>query len=356
MWPKKMMTDPKKICIYRIGNVGDIICAIPAIIAIRRAYPKAYITLLTSPGQKGMAGAKELIEGAWFIDKLWVYYSDDINTIKKMAQFIRSLRKESFDLWITLPVELWKLKTIFKNMLLARLCSKCGVGFMLSTIKIWTKEQSNIYKFDNEVVRLLNVLKFYNIPIDNKVIYQLPVTEQVKESVGKIVSNYEMSGYNLIGYVPGAKYQINQWPLDYFIEIGRYIIDKFPESKIVVLGGSDDIEKGEYIKNRVDAERVVNLAGKTSLLELAYLVKFFKLIVSNNTGPMHMAALEGIKVIGIFSSAELYGKWFPYGDNSQVLMQHISCEGCYYTCKNNKECIKTIRPDDIKRLLTQAIS
>lgn len=351
LWPKGLGKNPKKICIYRIGNIGDVICAIPALIAIRKAYPEAHITLLTSPGKEGMYGAKELIRGAWFIDRLLVYHSHDIDSVTKTFQFSRKLRSESYDLFIVIPVELWNLKVILRNMLFTKLCGpKKAVGFTLSTIKLWAREQSNLYMFDNEVERLIKVLKYYNVPIGNEIAYDLPLPAEVKKSIEAILGLHKMNGENLFGFVPGAKYQINQWPLDYFVEVGEYILNRFPKSKIVILGGAEDIEKGEYITNRLNNDsNIINLAGKTSLLELAYILKYFKLIISNNTGPMHMAALGGNKVIGIFSSAELCGKWFPYGDNSKVIMNSFECEGCYYNCSNDKLCIKAIKPESVKQ-------
>ncbi len=351
LWPKRLSRNPKKICIFRIGNIGDVICTIPALIAIRKAYPDAHITLLTSPGKEGMYGAKELIRGAWFINRLLVYHSHDIDSVTKTLQFSRKLRSESYDLFIVIPVELWNLKIILRNMLFAKLCGpKKAVGFKLSTIKLWAREQSNLYMFDNEVERLIKVLKSYNLPVDDEVVYDLPLPDNVKESAEEIMSLHKINGENLFGFVPGAKYQINQWPLDYFVEVGEYILNRFPKSKIVILGGPEDIEKGEYITNRVNNDsNIINLAGKTTLLELAYLLRYFKLIISNNTGPMHMAALGGNKVIGIFSSAELFGKWFPYGDNSKTIMNGFECEGCYYNCSNDKLCMKAIKPESIKR-------
>ncbi|MDI6891314.1 MAG: hypothetical protein QMC83_10335, partial [Thermodesulfovibrionales bacterium] len=171
LWPRKAVI-PQKICIYRIGNIGDIICAIPSIIAIRKAYPNAHITLLTSPGQKGAVGAKELIKDAWFIDRLWVYYSDDIDSIQKVIEFMKKLRRESFCLWITLPMELWNLKTILRNMAFIRLCKvKSVAGFMISTIKLWANAQTKLSKFDNEVERLMKILVYYNLPVLQEVDY-----------------------------------------------------------------------------------------------------------------------------------------------------------------------------------------
>ncbi|MHC2995238.1 MAG: glycosyltransferase family 9 protein [Candidatus Atribacteria bacterium] len=357
LWPKRVNALPKRICIYRIGNIGDIVCAIPAIIAVRKAFPDAHITLLTSPGRKGAVGAKELIEDAWFFDKLWVYYSDDINTLGKTIQFIKKIRHESSDLWITLPAEMWSLKTTLRNMIFIKSCGvKRACGFMISTIKLWANVQNKGFKFDNEVERLIKVLTYYKLPISGEIFYDLPIPSNAKESAERIANHYQLNNSNLFGFVPGAKREINEWPLDYFVEVGRYIIKKFPEGKIVVLGGTDDFKKGEYLKNKLGNNCVVNLAGRTYLLELAYLMKYFQLIVTNNTGPMHMAALEGAKVIGIFSSAELNGKWFPYGNNCKVLMKSIDCEGCYYKCSNDKLCIKAIMPESVKSTIEEMMS
>jgi ADP-heptose:LPS heptosyltransferase len=356
IWFSQSKLNPRKICIYRIGNIGDIICAIPAIIAIRSAYPRAHITFLTSPGPKGAIGAKELIEGAWFLDRLWLYYSDDVDTLAKTIQLIKKLRHENFDLWITLPAEMWNIRNILTNMLFAKLCrAKSACGFLISTIRLWAVEQSKLNKFDNEVQRLLNVLNYYRIPISQEVVYDLPIPSGVQESAQKILNRYQLTDSHIFGFVPGAKRTINEWPLDHFVETAKYLIHRFPESKIVIFGGVHDSQKGEYIENKLDNNHVINLTGQTSLLELAYLLKHLDLIISNNTGPMHMAALGARKVIAIFSCAELYGKWFPYGNNASVMIKRSDCEGCYYTCGNDGRCIKEIKPHDILRLVDASV-
>lgn len=356
-WPKKIIY-PKKICIYRIGNIGDIICTIPAIIAVRRAYPDAYITLLTSPGKKGSPGAKELLDGAWFIDKLWVYYSDEISGFKKTFQFIKKMRQESFDLLIYFPQELITLKPLIRNLFFIKLCRiKKAIGFELSTIKFWTHAQSERYLFDNEVKRLINLLKRWDMPMDDKISYELPIANEIENSARKIFEEYHLNKTSLIfGFMPGASYPTNQWPLDNFIEVGKFILQQYPQSKIVVFGGPSDYEKGEHIKNYLKGDRIVNLAGKTSLLETAVLVKKLNLLVSNNTGLMHMAALAGVKTIAIFSAAELDGKWFPCGENAKLLMKRTECEGCYYKkCPYDFKCIKMNKPWEVIEIIKSSL-
>lgn len=352
-WPRKVR-NPKKICIYRIGNIGDMVCAVPALIAIRRGYPDAQITLLTSPGKRNLSGAKELLSGAGFIDRLWVYYKDDISSYYKMCQFFRKLRRESFDLWITLPANLWNLRTLIRNMLFVKLCRvKQACGFVIGVIRLWTKEQSKFRRFDNEVKRLTELLKTCNLAIDDKIDYELPITECIHKSVAALIKKYQIEDSDLFGFIPGAKYLANQWPIEYFVETGRIILQRYPQAKIVVFGGTDDYVKGKYIENRIGREFVINLCGSTSLLETACLLKLMRLVISNNTGPMHMAALGGVKVIAIFSAAELNGGWFPYGSQAKVILKKTECRGCYYRCKYGFMCIKNIKPEEVIELLEQ---
>ncbi len=126
---------PGNILIYKIGNIGDVVCAVPSLIAIRRAYPEAKITLLTSPGQIGAIGAKEILKGSWYIDELKVYYSQDINSYQKIKKFIGHLRENYYDLFIQIPDDLADFKTLFRNMVFAKFIgAKSAFGFKIRSI------------------------------------------------------------------------------------------------------------------------------------------------------------------------------------------------------------------------------
>jgi len=99
---RKLKTSPRNILIYRAGGIGDIVCAVPTFIAIRRFYPESKITLLTSPGKIGAIGAKELLNDAWFFDEIKVYYVEDIDSWDKKVNFFNNFRKKRYDLFIQL--------------------------------------------------------------------------------------------------------------------------------------------------------------------------------------------------------------------------------------------------------------
>jgi len=357
LWPGKINSSPQKICVYRIGNIGDIICTIPALIAVRRAYPKAEITLLTSTGRKGI-GAKELINNAWFLNKIWVYYSDEISGLKNKTQFIKKIRAENFDLWIELPPDHVKFGLLLRNMVFAKLCGvKKAIGSELSVITLWPQSQWEAFFFEDDASRMVNLLKRWGVPASGKIEYDLPIPEAVKNSALKIIEENKINSPAIFGLVPGAGYEANQWPLDNFVKTGNFILEKYPNCQIVVFGGPGDIEKGNYLKNKISGDSVINLCGKLSLLESSVLINKLRLLVANNTGLMHMAAMADKKVITIFSSTELDGKWFPYGKNARVLMKPIKCEGCYYKpCRFNYQCIKNITPEEVAGKITELLS
>ena len=106
MWPNKVSKDNvKKIAIYRVGNIGDIVCSIPAMIAVRETYKDAHITLVTSPGKSGNLGAKEILQNVWFLDEIYEYYAEDISDFKGKWKIIKELKKKNFDLWVILPLD-----------------------------------------------------------------------------------------------------------------------------------------------------------------------------------------------------------------------------------------------------------
>ena len=175
------------ILIYKIGHIGDTICAIPSFIAIRRAYPEAHITLLTSPGKKGKLGAKELLDGVWYIDELKVYYGEDISSLKKKRKFVQQLREIQYDLFIQLPDDWANFKILLRNVVFAKLLGvKYAFGFKIRTAKVFKKTQVDYLYRKTEVENLLDILKENSVSCD-KVEFSFNIPSCEKDKVKKIL-------------------------------------------------------------------------------------------------------------------------------------------------------------------------
>ena len=117
----------ERILIFRIGNVGDVAAAVPTLDAIRRRFPNAQISLLTSPGMAGAPGAKELLVPGSVVDSLIVYHNTDIATWTGRRRLIRRIREDRFDLFIELSNILAPFRQVMQSMLGRRASPGAGM-------------------------------------------------------------------------------------------------------------------------------------------------------------------------------------------------------------------------------------
>lgn len=344
-WPHQRPLNPKKICIYRVGQIGDIVCAIPAMLAIRRAYPDADLTLLTSPGAKGNPGAKELLSNAEWIDHLEVYYSDDINSLKKVLSFADRLGKNKFDAWFQLPQDLTNFSSELRNMLFAKLaCAKWSSGYYVNTLPIFFRAQLLNLSFIRETDRQLNLLS--DIGIDTqKLDFDSVLDKPEKPLSDEIIEKYKLDKHKLIAMVPGGKRLANRWPIENFIEIARRWVNQ--QGQVIIFGSAADHELAKRIEE-IDKRFIINLCGKTDLLQTAETLKSCRLLLTNDTGPMHIAAMSGVSCVVPFSARDLPMKWHPWGKQHGVIRKDVPCSPCFLEeCPKQNLCLREISVDEI---------
>ncbi|MEK7568219.1 MAG: glycosyltransferase family 9 protein [Patescibacteria group bacterium] len=329
--------NPQNILIHKIGNIGDIVCAVPPFIAIRRVYPKAKTTLLTSSGRIGTIGAKELLNGVWYLNEQKIYYAEDINSFKKKKDFIKNLRKEKYDLFVQLPDDLVDFRTLLRNMIFAKIIgAKSAFGFKIRTVQLFKKTQVDHSFQKTEVESLLDILKGNGVMVE-KVEYDFNVSAEQKNNAERLLKKKWprlASKTPLIAVSPGGKRQTNQWPIERFAEVAKYLNEKYG-AKIIVVGGKNDVEKAKVIKSVVGDKSVLITAGKLDFLETFELLKRCLFLISNSTGTIHLAAAVGLPCVGLYGVRDVFGRWFPYGENHKILYHK------FLDCDYEKdECIK----------------
>ncbi len=131
----------RRILVYRIGNVGDVLVGLPALGAIRTSFPGAHIALMTSPGPSELPGAEQVLPaGKWF-DELVVYYTPDVRSWKGRIRLLRRLRAGRFDLFVELPNQQSGVFTEVRNLIVARLAGcRSAVGFEISMTNWFRRE------------------------------------------------------------------------------------------------------------------------------------------------------------------------------------------------------------------------
>ncbi|MBT8763350.1 glycosyltransferase family 9 protein [Desulfohalobiaceae bacterium Ax17] len=331
--------NPKKILVFRTGNFGDTICAIPALIAIRENFPDSKIHLLTSPGHKNLVTAKDLIVEGDLVDRIIIYYIGD----DKKGLF-KILRKGKYELYIELPQNLATLKVLFRNMIFAKLLGvRYGFGWHLNTLRYFEKSQAKYMIIDNENVRLLKILEVERLKVDLKSLkYRFPTSQDIISKVKNLLSS--LNGYSKIAFVPGAKREANRWPKEYFVQVGKYLIKN--DYMIVLLGGNGDREACEMIGQQL-GKGALSLAGRISVLECAEVLKRCELTISNDTGTMHLSYAVGTAVVAIFSARDFPYKWYPPNEKGVVLRKEVDCAICFKEKCQDHKCMKLITPEEV---------
>jgi len=344
----KSVKNPSNILIYKVGNIGDVVCAVPSFIAIRKNFPQAKITLLTSPGARGAVGAKDFLSGVWYIDEMKAYYSDEINSLSKIRDFAKNLRKNNYDLFIQLPDDWANFRTLFRNMIFAKLIgTKSAFGFYLRSSWLFRNTQTDYSPlFLNEVESLLGLLEMNGIK-NKEINFEFPTNAAINEKIENLFKNFKSKNYELlVALGPGAKFASKEWPLERFIVVCKYLAANHNVG-FVVFGGPGDIAKGEEIKNNLENGRVLNLSGELSVLETLTALKKVKFLLSNDTGTVHLAAAVGVPCVALYSVRSPFGKWFPYGENHKVLYhKFLDCD--YKQEKCAKQSMEAIAMEDVE--------
>jgi lipopolysaccharide heptosyltransferase II len=147
---------------------------------------------------------------------------------------------------------------------------------------------------------------------------------------------------------PGARWLNKRWPVEHYSALVGLLAAQFANVRFVVVGGSDDKPLGESLAAAAP-ERCYNLAGQTSLLEMIEWLRLSKLLVTNDTGPMHIAAALGKPVVALFGPTEPR-RTGPYGQMENVVRHPLSCSPCMKSkCHYTKplECLRAISPAEV---------
>ena len=346
LWPGRRPGSVKRVCVFRIGNIGDIVCALPAIRAIRLAYPDAHLTLLTSPGRRGMPGAMEVLDGVEWIDRIRVYYTDDIDTRAKRSALLKEMRAERFDVWIDLPNNLTTISRQFRDMAFSRMTgTKWARGWRIDTLPWAAQAQSEHLGFANEVDRTMTSVRKFGFAAETD--FALPRTSNVTARIDELLRANGLAAGRLVAIAPGAKRSTNLWVPDRFARVGRDL--SVYGDRIVLIGGKTDADVCDWIAAHI-GPAAKSFAGELSVAESCELLRRCQLVVCLDSGVQHLASAVGTPCVSLFSSWQMRGKWHPYGRHNVVLQKWVSCHTCLLEeCPNNNICMKAIEADEVVR-------
>jgi lipopolysaccharide heptosyltransferase II len=312
----------RNILVLNPTHIGDCLFTTPALRALREGFPEARIVVAVPEN------ACDLFVANPQVDELLLR---PCSGARRKMQFLRAVRRRRFDLVVS-----FKERT-----LLYALAARVSGARLTVASPYWrtalfyhrTVERIGEHEVDKHatVVAALGLPR----PDTPPELYVTPEHEIAAEQ------HLRAAGWRaserLIGLNPGASQEFKRWPAEHFATVGDRLATEWG-CRVAIFGGPGEEALGSRVIDTM-ATPAINLVGRLSLGETAAAMLRCELVISNDTGPMHMAAALGVPVVGLFGPTQP-NKWGPLGPRQVILRAPSHCPHC------TERCMHTLTVDD----------
>jgi heptosyltransferase I len=352
--------DFQRILLIKLSAVGDVVHTIPLLNKLRQRYPAARIDWLVTPAIAELLAHNPAITNVVeFQRQEWSAPWRPAPYVSA-ARLIAMLRAAEYDLVLDLQGQLRSGVFAFTSGAPVR------IGFDKPRAALWKASPRKIpddarrhawqgaregsflaYTHHVELPTLdLHPVERYlrfgaMLGLDDKADFLFPIPPEATTRVDALLDYYEIAGAKLVVMAPGTNWETKQWRSDGFAEVARHFLEK---KFAVVLIGSDR-EHALCAAVAELAPGAINLAGETTLPELAALIRHGTICVSNDSGPMHLAVALDRPVVAVFGPTDPI--WAgPYRRDTAVLRADLPCSPCYLRqlsrCTHGHACMKDV--------------
>ena len=295
------------ILIVKLSAIGDVIHTLPSLAELRRLYPEAHITWVVEEASADLIKNHPLLD-AVLISRRKRWIKDLRNgkvkqTLKEISSFIKTLRQRHYDLVID-------FHGLFKSSIIVILSGakrKLGYNSLQELSGLFLNEKIPEDMKKHAVDRYLDFPRYLGAKTEN-IQFVLPSNKKGEENAQILLHKYNLEDKKFIAINPVALWETKLWSNEKFARLADLINNEL-RMKVVFTGS----EK-ESIKNITSlmTTESINLGGKTTLLDLAYIYKKARLVITTDSGPMHLAVAVKTPVIALFGPTDP-ARTGPYG-------------------------------------------
>ncbi len=339
--------QPARILIIKFWGFGSIVLASSCFRALRRQHPEAYICALT------LEQNREVFELCGVCDEI---VTVDVGSVKgflfSMARALGRIRSRRYDIAFDLEFTarysaLWAF--------FSRARSKIGFAYP----GIWRGTFfSRELRFDEKLpltVSLARLFALAGVEVRDGDREQLRAGEAHERAVSELLEREGISGRVLVRMNINASdlSTLRRWPREYFLGLARELADEYG-CHVVFIGSEGD---KDYVASALASaghdDRLHDLSGKMSIPELSAFFRRLRLFVTNDSGPLHLAAACGVPTVSFFGpeTPAIYG---PQGESHAVFYRGLSCSPCirvqnykHYVCRRDRMCLRSIYPQEV---------
>ncbi len=346
-----LINNPENILIIRLSAIGDVINVLPSLRLLRSHFPNSKITWLVEDRASAiLTGHPDIDEVIVYPRKKWqsgiLKPNKSLNIISESLSFYKRLRRQHYDLVIDFQ---GNLKSAVMNLI-------TGSGNRLGFGKSHSKEFNYlstqyhahpVVKKTHRIEKNLSLLK--ELGIETKFLRpELPVSRQDKEYISEFINRNANPSLPIIIIHPGtSKFgTFKQWSPRNYTLLADMILEKY-RTNVIFTWGPGEFNVVEKIIEKMK-RKALPACETNSIKQLIELINRATIFVGGDTGPLHIASIMDIPVVGIYGPKDptIYG---PYHGNAIVIKKDIPCSPCKKRTCGDPICMSSILPEDVFR-------
>jgi heptosyltransferase-2 len=334
----------KRVVVRGTNWVGDAVMTIPALRELRRMLPDAHITLATRSWSEG------LFRDADFLDDLLIYDRRG-NALSSVTRASREWRGRRFDLAIL-------FQNAFEAALiaaLARVPARVGYGtdgrsaLLTHALPLpsWHNERHEVFYYLNIISELEKLLRGSSVVLDQEPRFELRVNHARQLEAVELLKAHgaSMTG-PLVALCPGStNSRAKRWPDERYAALADRFVDEM-KADVILVGSAEEMEVSRAVAEQMRRTPVV-LTGRTKLAEAVAVLSISDLLVTNDTGPAHIAAALERPTLVIFGPTDPTTTR-PFSRSAQIIRRPPECAPCMLRdCPIDHRCLTAITPDEV---------
>jgi predicted lipopolysaccharide heptosyltransferase III len=329
-----LVLAPERILVIKLRYVGDVLLATPVLSRLRESFPKAHLAMLVNPGTEDVVRDHSALDEVLVLER---------GNLTRQWRFVRDLRRRHFDLVIDLTDG-------DRSALLSWLSSapvRLGYnsegrwrGVLCTQVVDADRFAMHTVRYHLKATEALGLTGQPPAPL-------LTVAPEARREADRLLRAAGMDGARpFVCLHPGARWWFKAWPAERFATLAD-LIQTEKATQALFLGGDQE----RSLESRIADDMKTtfrSLIGKTSLGALAAVLERAALMVSNDNGPMHMAAALHVPVIGLFGPSDP-AIWGPWGDGHRTFYKGLDCRACFHPdCfRGEQNCMRLITLQEV---------
>jgi ADP-heptose:LPS heptosyltransferase len=334
----------KRVLIYRLGSLGDIIVSLPCLHLLERVFPNATRSMLTNTPMHAKSPTASAVIGNSGLIHSYINYPIGTRNPIDLALLWLAIRRFAPEVLVYLTE---RSSTVERDMKFFRACGITQVvGTPTGNLAVHKYNPAS-GKYESEAERLARCIReLGDADLNDPGSWDLRLTSSEQNKAAAAVS--ALHSKRLISCGIGTKQQAKDWGAANWYEFLIRLAKRFPGYGLVLVGTKDEREASEAAASGWQTESV-NLCGDLTPRETAAVIKGTELFIGPDSGPMHLAAAVGTPSASVFSAQSKPGVWFPLSPTNLAVYHETDCFGCgLKTCvEQQKRCILSITPDEM---------